>query len=296
MYMKNLVAIFINQLFPSIKDIYFIENIQLMKENKLYIIDENFQMIDVKETTTGIVDNNLRKHFIQVESYKFLIPVGYVYETTNLVNGMKYIGATTNFKNTYIGSGIEIKKAIKEYGKKNFVKRILSFAYSLSELSKLEVYFIKRANADTNSLYYNVLPRGNYSFYEDTYVEENNYRILEDIKEKSLLSKEQNKDKTNPNYGNYWTDEQKINLSEKRKKNGKSKGKNNSNYGKKDELAINGKKIYMYDKDYNLEKVFNTMTLALKYLNLKGHSQLYHAIMNETWYKGHYWRKDFNKI
>ena len=73
-------------------------------------------------------------------------------------------------------------------------------------------------------------------------------------------------------------------------------GKNNTNYGKKDELATNGKKVYMYDKNYNLEKVFNTITLALKYLNLKGHKQLYHAIMNETWYKGHYWRKEFNKI
>ena len=31
----------------------------------------------------------------------------------------------------------------------------------------------------------------------------------------------------NGNYGNYWTDEQKKVLSEKRKRNGKSKGKNN---------------------------------------------------------------------
>jgi group I intron endonuclease len=294
--MKKLITTFINQIFPYIEDIYFIENIQLIKENKLYVIDENFQMIDVKETTTGIVDNNLQKHFIQIESYKFLKPIGYVYETVNLVNQMKYIGATTKFTNSYIGSGIEIKKAIKEYGKNNFIKQILSFAYSLSELSELEVYFIRKVNADTNPSYYNVLPRGNYSFREDTSVEKNNYRILENIKEKSLLSKEQNKDKSNPNYGNYWTEEQKLALSKKRKANGKSVGKNNTNYGKKDELATNGKKVYMYDRNYNLEKVFNTITLALKYLNLKGHKQLYHAIMNETWYKGHYWRKEFNKI
>ena len=296
MYMNDLLINFINQLFPYIQDFYFIENIQLVKENQVYVIDKNFQMINVKKTTTDAVDNNLQKHFIQIESYKFLKPIGYVYETTNLVNDMKYIGATTKFIDSYIGSGIEIKKAIKEYGKENFSKRILSFAYSLSELSELEVFFIQQVSADVNPSYYNVISRGNFSFYEDTSTAINNYDILQKAKEKSIEENELNKDKTNPNYANYWTDEQKSRLSAKRKKNGKSKGKNNSNYGKKDEFATNGKKIYMYDKDYNLEKIFNTMTLALRYLGLKGHNQLYRAIMNETWYKGHFWRKEFNKV
>lgn len=39
--------------------------------------------------------------------------------------------------------------------------------------------------------------------------------------------------KDNNNYGNYWTDEQKQNLSKKRKENGLSAGKNNPMYGRK---------------------------------------------------------------
>lgn len=37
--------------------------------------------------------------------------------------------------------------------------------------------------------------------------------------------------KDNPNYGNHWTDEMKQAMSEKRRRNGKSKGENNPQYG-----------------------------------------------------------------
>ena len=48
----------------------------------------------------------------------------------------------------------------------------------------------------------------------------------------------------------------------------------------------------MYDKNFNLVKTFNTVGLALKFLNLKGHSQLNKAIKNKTLYKGFYWSKN----
>jgi hypothetical protein len=50
-----------------------------------------------------------------------------VYETTNLVNGKFYIGVhkTVNSHDAYLGSGEYIERAVKKYGRDNFVKVIL---------------------------------------------------------------------------------------------------------------------------------------------------------------------------
>lgn len=52
-----------------------------------------------------------------------------VYQTTNTVNGKIYIGVhdTSNEKhsNLYLGSGIHIKRAVKKYGRKNFIRETL---------------------------------------------------------------------------------------------------------------------------------------------------------------------------
>ena len=48
-----------------------------------------------------------------------------VYLVTNKVNGKKYIGKDKNNNPKYIGSGADLKIAIKEYGKHNFKKEII---------------------------------------------------------------------------------------------------------------------------------------------------------------------------
>lgn len=53
----------------------------------------------------------------------------YVYETTNNINGKKYIGkrrCKCSIENDfYMGSGKLIKKALNKYGRENFSKKIL---------------------------------------------------------------------------------------------------------------------------------------------------------------------------
>lgn len=55
----------------------------------------------------------------------------YVYITTNLINGMRYIGMHYGELNDdYLGSGNLIQLAIQKYGKENFKKDILEIASS----------------------------------------------------------------------------------------------------------------------------------------------------------------------
>lgn len=61
---------------------------------------------------------------------------------------------------------------------------------------------------------------------------------------------------------------------------GKTAGEKNGMYGKSGDKALNGKRIEMYDENWNLIKTFNAKTAVLQFLNLKGHMQLDKAIKN----------------
>ena len=54
---------------------------------------------------------------------------GFVYITTNHINGKKYIGQKrydkANKWKSYLGSGIHLKRAINKYGSENFSKEII---------------------------------------------------------------------------------------------------------------------------------------------------------------------------
>jgi len=72
---------------------------------------------------------------------------GYIYLTTCLVNGKKYVGQSINKRdiNTYLGSGTIFKEALKKYGKENFVKTVLlNNIVCLDELNKLEREYISK--------------------------------------------------------------------------------------------------------------------------------------------------------
>jgi len=79
-----------------------------------------------------------------------------IYKTTNLLNGKIYIGQTRKNNENYYGSGKLISKAIKKYGKDNFLKEILCRCNSLEELNKMEVYWISYYNSTNNDIGYNI--------------------------------------------------------------------------------------------------------------------------------------------
>ena len=82
---------------------------------------------------------------------------GYIYLTTNLINGKIYIGKRqkSTFDQNYYGSGTVLEQALIKYGKENFKREILDWAYSLEELNEKECYWIKKYNAKNKKIGYN---------------------------------------------------------------------------------------------------------------------------------------------
>ena len=87
---------------------------------------------------------------------------GYVYLTTNLINGKKYIGKhkSTKFDKTYKGSGKLLRVAFDKYGWDNFSCEILRECESEEELNLAEIEIISRNDALNSEEYYNLTAGG----------------------------------------------------------------------------------------------------------------------------------------
>jgi hypothetical protein len=88
---------------------------------------------------------------------------GYIYKTTNLINGLIYVGqhkATKFEPNRYMGSGNNIKAAIKEFGKENFKCELLDTAETLEELNSKEEYWVDELQSRNPAIGYNVKKGG----------------------------------------------------------------------------------------------------------------------------------------
>lgn len=89
---------------------------------------------------------------------------GYIYETTCIPTGKKYIGLHKWSENTidpnYIGSGKLLVKAINKYGVDNFSCKILESCNSLDELNNAEQYWIRYYDAVNSGNYYNIAHGG----------------------------------------------------------------------------------------------------------------------------------------
>ena len=122
---------------------------------------------------------------------------GYIYKTTNLINGKIYIGqkkSSVFLEEKYLGSGKHLKRAVLLYGKENFKVEMLDTSETKKELDDKEIYWISYYNATDNTIGYNISNGGN------------DYRSMSG--------------KNNPMYGNEYTDEECQEISKQRNTSG----------------------------------------------------------------------------
>lgn len=193
---------------------------------------------------------------------------GYIYETTNLVNGKKYIGQhkSNKFDNWYLGSGVILKKAIKKYGKENFRTRIIEkINTNKDDLNNREIYWIEYYNAVKSKKYYNNSCGG-----EERNWQGFNRAIKLGLKEhhckRRKLSEETKKKISQANKGKRRTEEQRKQFSESHK------GQPAWNKGKKTSLEIRNKlsKAHKGQKAWNKGKKFSVKSREKMSLSKKG--------------------------
>lgn len=192
---------------------------------------------------------------------------GYIYMTTNLVNGMRYIGqhSSKEFDKYYYGSGKLIKEALSQFGHDNFKCEVIEWCKTYEELNAREIYWINFYKADSREDFYNLAYGGsnskyalrgeNHPFYNKKHKKEsidkmrkskqgeNNpmYGKHQSVETKYKIGKNQIGCK-NHMYGKhedaYWfnktrTEDTKKKISETRIKNNIALGENNPFYGKR---------------------------------------------------------------
>jgi len=161
--------------------------------------------------------------------------INYVYEITNQINGMVYVGVKTNsphYDDGYFGSGKYLKRAIEKYGVKNFTKKVLHHG-SVEQCFAIESDivnedFVKRKDT------YNIALGGAGGNLGSLVNQKKSQmmrgkKLSEETKQKIGKANKGNKARL----GTSHTKESKKKLSEYRKKHGIAKGKNNPMYGKK---------------------------------------------------------------
>lgn len=173
-------------------------------------------------------------------------PYGFIYITTNLVNGKRYLGLKCfNEKwKDYLGSGIILKQAVDKYGPENFSRNIIDIAYSKEELKQKEYEYSVFFDVVESDDWYNIVYGGGATLgYHFT--DEQREKISKSLQGREM-SEEARKKMSESKKGVPFTDEHKRNLSksqigrvfsdETRKKMsdikiGKYTGSSNPNYG-----------------------------------------------------------------
>lgn len=114
------------------------------------------------ENYTSSSEKIQKDAYDEVEYVEIKNPFGFVYITTNLINGKKYIGQRkfSDGWKAYLGSGKRFKQALKKYGRKNFIRLIVDIGYSREELNNKEIELIKFFNAADSRNFYNISEGG----------------------------------------------------------------------------------------------------------------------------------------
>lgn len=108
-----------------------------------------------------------------------------IYKITNTINGKFYIGkhSTKNINDSYMGSGVAIKRAIKKYGKDNFIKEIISIFDNEADCLSMESRLVT-IEIVNSQMSYNMTCGGRGSFSHIDISGDNNPMKREEIKDK----------------------------------------------------------------------------------------------------------------
>ena len=177
---------------------------------------------------------------------------GYIYLTTNLINGKIYVGQhkAKEFDKSYYGSGSLLKKAFKKYGKENFVTEILEWCSSYEELNEKEKYWIALKDSMCNGKGYNLDAGGNNSSptleTRKKISEHEKGKIIPEEVLKKMGEASKRNAKNNPNYGmrgKHHGEEAKKKISAYQLENNPNRGKSPSKETReKISIANTGKK------------------------------------------------------
>lgn len=205
-----------------------------------------------------------------------------IYQTTNLINGKKYIGKDANNNPNYIGSGADLKIAIKEYGKHNFKKEIIEHCSSIDHLIERETYWLNYYDVENNPDFYN---KTNKPFGNSGLSEETKQNIKQGLKKRvwnpewgkmsgqaRIGSKRSIKSgNEHGNYGKPKSSKHKRNLSlarigEKHSEEWNQAIKNNRHKC----IEVKSKPIWQLDKNNNIINEYKSITEAKNMTGIKG--------------------------
>ena len=88
---------------------------------------------------------------------------GYIYKTTNLINGKIYVGQKMSdvfLKEEYLGSGRYFKNAVNKYGAENFKVELIEWCETSEILNEREKYWISYFNCRDHKIGYNIAEGG----------------------------------------------------------------------------------------------------------------------------------------
>ncbi len=88
---------------------------------------------------------------------------GFVYITTNILDGKRYIGQRSLSKQghaDYLGSGKALLRAIRKHGRENFTREVVYYAATKDALDQAERDLIAEHDAVASREFYNLVPGG----------------------------------------------------------------------------------------------------------------------------------------
>jgi group I intron endonuclease len=138
-----------------------------------------------------------------------------IYLTINKINNKKYLGKDAQNNPKYLGSGLDLKKAIKKYGIENFEKIILEVCNNKEELWKREEYWLNYYDVKNNKDFYNRTNKafGSWEGRKFDLVTEETKQKMSMAHKDIPLSKEHKQSISNAMLGHSKTEEWKQNLS-----------------------------------------------------------------------------------